>query len=165
MAIETLISGRYSSVYSAVDTGIAEGGYEIDQGGSAEVIDESDAYGGSAIDFIYRGGNVFCDFRSLAYKAGSIAPFWPWAALGTLLTAAAPLGRRASDIAVSHVLSAVPNTPAQLTPATLTGPLAILAPNFSAKLLFNSKLRTVPVRLMYLPYDVGGGTIKWFVTT
>jgi hypothetical protein len=43
------------------------------------VIDETDAFGGSVIDYVYRGGNVFLSFVSKAYKAGSITPFWPWA--------------------------------------------------------------------------------------
>jgi hypothetical protein len=79
-----------------------------------------------------------------------------------LLTTAAPLGRLLSDVAVPHVLTSTPNTPAAAAPASVTGVKAILAPNQSARLLFNSKLRKVPVRLQYLPYDAGGGTIKWF---
>lgn len=165
MALDTFIAGRYSSTYDAVDVGITEGGYELDQGAAGEMIDESDAFGGSAIDFIYRGGQVFMDFKCLAYKAGSIAPFWPWGALGVLLTAAAPLGRLASDVAKAHVLTSVAATPAAAAPATLTGTKSILPPNYSAKLLFNSKLRTVPVRLQYLPYDATGGTFRWFALT
>lgn len=164
MALETLVSGRYSSTYNAVDTGVSEGGYELDQGASGETIDETDAFGGSVIDFIYRGGQVYMDFRSIAYKAGSVTPFWPWGALGVMLTAAAPLGRLASDVAMAHVLTSVANTPAAAAPATLTASKAILPPNYSAKLLYNSKLRTVPVRLLYLPVAVSTD-IKWFTQT
>lgn len=163
MSLETLVAGRYTNTYNAVDTGITRDGYTLDQGLSAEVIDETDAFGGSVIDYVYRGGNVFLSFVSKAYKAGSITPFWPWAtALGTLLTTAAPLGRLASALAAADVLTAVANTPAAAAPASLTANLAILAPNSSASLLFNSKVREVPVRLQCLPFDATGGTFKWF---
>jgi hypothetical protein len=155
------VAGRYTSTYSAVDTGIAEEGYNLEQGSKAEMIAQSDAYGESAIDAIYRGGDVFVDFLGLGYKAGAITPFWPWGALGVMLTAAAPLGRLASAVASAHVLTAVANTPAAAAPASLTGTLAILAPNTSARLLYNSKLRKVPIRLQYFPYD-SAGTVKWF---
>lgn len=164
MALDTFISGAYTSTYNAVDTGISEAGYEFDTGAAAEVIDESDVYGGSVIDFIYRGGATYVDFRALAYKAGSITPFWPWGAQGVLATAAAPIGRLASDVAMSHVLTSTANTPAAAVPATRTATKAILAPNISGKLLFNSKLRSVPIRLIYLPI-LSSTTVKWWTDT
>lgn len=165
MALDTIIAGRYSGTYDAVDVGITQNGYELEQGSSAEMVDETDAFGGSAIDAVYRGGNVFCTFESKAYKAGSITPFWPWGAMGVLLTAAAPLGRLASAVADAFVLTAVAATPAAAAPATLTGTLAILAPNQSARLLYSSKVRNVPVRLQFFPYDATGGTFRWFAQT
>jgi hypothetical protein len=163
IALETIVAGRYTSTYNAVDTGISQEGYNLDQGSKAEMLAASDAFGESAFDAIYRGGDVFMNFECVGYKAGTIAPFWPWGALGVMHTTAAPIGRRASDVAVPHVLTAVANTPAAASPASVTGVLAILAPNNSAKLLFSSKVRIVPVRLQYLPYDAGSGNIKWFV--
>lgn len=127
------------------------------------MIDESDAYGNATIDYIYRGGNCYCQFDSKAYKAGSTSPFWPWGAMGVMVTTAAPIGRLASAVASAFVLTAVANTPAAAAPATLTATKAILAPNFSGDLLFNSKLRRVPVRLQFLPY-VSTDTI-WFALT
>lgn len=165
MALDTIIAGRYSSTYNAVDTGITENGYELEQSSRQEVVEQTDAFGESAIDGVYRGGNVFVMFDSKAYKAGSITPFWPWGAMGVLLTSAAPLGRLASAVAAAHVLTAVANTPAAAAPATLTGTLGILAPNQSARLLFNSKVRNVPIRLQYLVYDATGGTFRWFAIT
>lgn len=164
MALDTIIAGRYSGTFNAVDVGITQNGYELEQGSSAEMVDETDAYGGSAIDAVYRGGNVFLTFESKAYKAGSITPFWPWGALGTMLTAAAPLGRLASAVASAMVISAVAATPAAAAPATLTGPLAILAPNQSARLLYNSKVRNVPVRLQFFPSN-SAGTVTWWTQT
>jgi hypothetical protein len=128
------------------------------------MLDESDYLGGSVMDAIYRGGNAFLTFESLAYKAGSITPFWPWAGLGILSTLAGPIGRLASNVAGSMSLTSTPNTPAAASPATLTAPSAILAPNQSARLLYNSKLRKVPVRLQLLPF-LNGNNVQWWLQT
>ena len=95
-------------------------------------------------------------FEAKAYKAGSITPFWPWGAMGVFYTAAAPIARLASNVAAAMVLTATANTPAAAAVATLTGSKSILAPNNPAKLLYNSKLRKVPVRLVLLPSDTAG---------
>jgi hypothetical protein len=162
VALDNFIAGRYTGTFQAVDVGITSNGYELEQTSSAEMIEESDYLGGSALDAIYRGGNAFLMFESLAYKAGSIAPFWPWASLGILASTTLPIGRRASDVAGAMVLTSTPNTPAAAAPATLTGPSAILAPNQSARLLFNSKLRKVPVRLQLFPF-VNGAAVQWWM--
>lgn len=163
MALDTFIAGRYSGAYDSVDVGITRDGFELQQNNVTEAIDETDAYGGSLIDFIYRGGNVFIQFTSKAYKAGSITPFWPWAStLGKMLGSSSPIGRLASAIAKAMVLSSTANTPAAASPASLTGSLSILAPNFDGRLMFNSKLREVPIRLQLLPYE-SGSDVQWFL--
>jgi hypothetical protein len=160
MALDTFIAGRYTGTYDAVDVGIQENGYELQQEPKARTINQSDAYGETTIDTIYSGADYFLQFMGLAYKAGSIAPFWPWAALGTM----GIISRLGSDTAEAMVLTAIAGTPAATAPASLTATKAILAPNYSASLLFTSELRKVPVRLQFLPSDVGAGVIKWFAT-
>lgn len=148
-----------------MDVGVTDEGYSLQQDSAASLINNTDAYGDSVIDWIYRGGNVFLQFNSLAAKAGSYSPFWPWGTLGVMFAAASPLGRLASAVAQSMVLSSVASTPAAsgaFAPNTLTGSLSILAPNNPASLLFNSKLRTVPVRLQLLPS--GSTTVSWFAS-
>jgi len=164
MALETLVAGRYSGTYNSVDVGITETGFEIEQGSKAQLVDETDAYGQSIIDFVYRGGDVYLGFESKAYKAGSLTPFWPWGSLGVMRDDATPIGRLASAVASATVLTSVANTPAAAAPASLTGTLSILAPNSNPKLLYNSKVRNVPVRLILLPYTASTAT-KWFTMT
>lgn len=160
MALDTFVSGAYSSAYNSVSVGITQGGFELQQESRGEDIAESDVYGRTIIDSVYQGGNVYLQFESLAYKAGSISPFWPWSTLGRL----GIIGRLASDVAVAMVLTATAGTPAAAAPATLTGSKSILSANYNGRLLFHSRLRTVPVRLQLLPYD-SGGNIIWFSTT
>jgi hypothetical protein len=161
MALDTFIAGRYSNTYNGTDTGITEQGYELQVEFGSEDIAESDAYGTSLIDWVYRGGKTYLQSESLAYKAGSITPFFPWnGTVGRM----GIVGRLASDVALATVLTATAGTPAAATPATLTASKSLLAPNNPARLLFNSKLRKVPIRLALLPYD-SGGNIIWFSTT
>ena len=150
--IDTVAAGRYSATYNSVDVGITQTGYEISLESKWQEITPTDAFGDTIIDGVFRGGNCYCQFEGMAYKAGAITPFWPWGALGILATTAAPIGRLASDVALAFVMTDTDATPAATIPATLTASKAILAPNNPAKLLFDSRLRTVPIRLQFLPY-------------
>lgn len=149
MALGTFIAGRYSSTLAAADLGITESGYEVIFVPKAELIAESDAYGQSLIEFIFRGIDVSVLLNSLEYKTGTIAAAWPWGALGT----AGVIGRLGSAISSSLVLTSTASTPAASTPASLTAGRSILSPGYNLSLLFNSKLRKVPIRFDVLPSD------------
>ena len=164
MALDTFIAGRYSGTYNSNDVGITRDGYRLFKDSAWEEISETDAFGMSLLDGVYRGGRCSIQFDSKAYKTGSIAAFWPWGSLGVLATAAAPIARLASAVAAATVLTDVDNTPAAGSPATLTASLSILAPNQNADLLFSSRVREVPVRLSLLP-STSTGTTTWFTTT
>ena len=112
MPLDTLIAGAYTTTYNAVSVGITRQGFELQQTLKQEVIAETDAHGEATIDYVYRGGDVHLQFICRAYKAGSTTPFWPWGALGTMSTAAAPIGRLASDVALITVLTSTAATPA-----------------------------------------------------
>lgn len=159
MALDTFVAGQYTTTHNAVSVGITEEGFELQQDSKAQNVTPTDAYGESIIDFVYRGGDVYIQFEGKAYKAGSIAPFWPWGTLGAM----GVIGRLASNVASATVMTALAGTPAASAPSSVTTTLTILAPNNPARLLYNSKLRTVPVRLLVLPYDSGSAVIKWFV--
>jgi hypothetical protein len=163
MSLDTFVAGRYSGTYNAVDTGVTEEGYEIEQDSKAELIENTDAYGDAIVDWIYRGGNCRLSFLSDTYKAGAITPFWPWTAtLGQGWSAAAPIGRLASAVAQAMVLTAIAGTPAAAAPASVTATLSLLAPNSPAKLLYHSRLRKVQINLQVLPNN-SSGTYSWFV--
>lgn len=161
--MDTLIAGAYTGTYNAVAVGFTQKGFELAQTFKLELIDETDVYGLTTIDAVYRGGDAFIQFESRTYKAGATTPFAPWGALGTISTTAAPIGRLASAVASATVLTAVANTPAAAAPASLTASLSILAENFDGKLLFDSRLRNVPVRLRL--YPSGTSPLIWFTLT
>lgn len=167
-AIGTLVDGAFTGTYNAVGIGFTEKGYELIMSLKEEVVDESDQYGGSIIEFFYRGGNcqIRCDAKE--WRAGAINAMWPWGALGLMRGATSlEIGVRASAIAKQLVLTAQSNTPAAavgITPQTLTAAMAIAAPGQSSTIMFSTTLRKVPIFMQLLPDDVSGVT-RWFTTT
>lgn len=165
MALETLVAGQYTATYNSVSVGITTYGFVLEQISGAEVIDQTDAYGDSIIDLVYRGGNVYCEFECKGYKPASLTPFWPWsAAMGRMAASATPIGRLGSAVAAPFVLTSTANTPAAAAPASVTCSIAILAPGYPTRLLYNTQHRVVPIRLLFLPYDSSGNTVWWTQT-
>lgn len=119
-----------------------------------------DAYADSAIDGIYRGGNVFLTFVGMEY-ASAIAVFTIYGAVGIL----GQVGRLdvGSTIAAATVLTAVSGTTAAAAPATLTASQSIIAEDLNMELVYASKERYVPLTLRLYPYSSTG--IKWFSQT
>lgn len=144
--------------------GASSRGFTLTSTMVAELV-EGDIWGGSVADIVYRGGNMFLQWDAIAFAYASLAPFWPWATLGTI----GVVGRLGSVLGGSVVLVAAPGTTASNTPAigqasllALTAPNAILAEGQNMDLVFDSRLRRVPVRLRLLPFysqsaNVNGG--------
>lgn len=159
---ETLIAGQYTCTYSGTAMGIMEGDSgvpTIENTNHGEPVNNTDAYGKSTIDGIYQGGDYFAQFMCMEYKAGSIAAFWPFGALGVM----GVIARLYYDMAAALVLTAVAGTPAATSPATLTATKSILAMGFNGRLLFGPTLRKVPIRLQLLPFTSSG--VKWLTQT
>lgn len=156
-----------------LDVGITRDGYKLTLDTELEDLGETDAWGLSVIDGIFRGGNCFLQYTSVEYKAGSLGAYWPYGGamggagvLGVLYdstqTTKLPIGQLASNIAQPLVLTAGAGEPTSI--ATLTATFALLAKNSNLDLMFNSKLRDVPTRLRLYPYTVSSVT-KFFATT
>ncbi len=141
--------------------GITDEGYALQWSAKAQVIEKSDVYGEMMLDGVYRGSNWFFQTEFLEYKSGPVAAAFPYGGFGVQ----GVIGRLMSDIAAAMVLTSTAGTPAVATPASLTATKAILAPGSDPSAQFNSRLRTMPVRLVLLPVDIGSGVIKNFTTT
>lgn len=162
--IGTYVDGSYTTTYNAVGIGPTENGWSLRKTMNGQLIDESDQYGNTLIDFFYRGGSCRLSADAQEYKAGTTAPFWPWGALGQVITTANPIGIRASDVAKAIVMTSTAGTPAAAAPATLSATYAIMAPGQDVQLNFHSRLRTVPIIWQLLPYASSSNTV-WFILT
>lgn len=172
MALGTFVAGRYSATYdppggtAAADVGLMEDGYDISARIAKEKIGETDAYGGSVIDAIYRGiAEVFIDALALEWKAGLLNAIMPYATLapsGATYFGPGVIARLDSAVAGILIMTATSSTPAAAAPASLTATYTII--DESIRWGLKSKLRKMPFRWQVYPYD-DSGTIKYFTAT
>jgi hypothetical protein len=167
------IAGRYSGAYTPPSAGaltigvLNDDGYELSVQPKGEEVNATDAYGMSLLDYVYRGADWRLRYTGKEFTAAIVSVMWPW---GMGASALSPkmgvIGRRASDVAGSLVLTAATGTPAASAPgpATLTAGLAIVSPNSNLAMLLTSKVRDVPVEMVLLPYT-SGADVVWFTVT
>ncbi len=159
MALGAFIAGRYSSTYAASSLGITETGYDLVFAPQYEKIDESDAWGLTLIDLVYRGVRAQVIARSLEYgAAGILGAIWPWGTYGTL----GVIARMSvvSSLAGALVLTSTAGTPAASSPTTLTCSRTQITED-SLALAHNSKLRRVPLAFAVIISDSG---VLWTTT-
>ncbi len=159
MGLVALIAGPYTGTWSGTSVGLVDDGFRLRLGVNKELV-KGDAYGDSAIDGVYRGGDVFLTLTCIEYGA-AIAVFWPYGTLGVM----GQVGRSdvGSTIAAATVLTVVSGTTAASTPASLTASQSIISEDYNAELAFRSGNRPVPITLRCYPYSSTG--IRWFSTT
>lgn len=164
MPLGTFAPGEYTMTYGGAAVGICtSGGKHLRLRHKGIRVDDTDTYGSTLIDGIYRGMacTLTCVFKE--WNAGVKAAIWP--ASTTLNGAVGVIGRLWSSMAASIVLTATTGTPAATNgPATLTAGKAILAEENDVDVLFGPDERDVPVVFNLLAYD-DSGTIRLFAVT
>ncbi len=163
--VDNFAAGRYGMTYNAVDVGLTKEGAMMDLQSSLQLVNQTDLYGETVIDGFYRGANCFLQFTCLRWMAGSRTPFWPWGALGQVFTSTIVAGVLVSNTASALVMTAQTGSPAATEgPATLTASKSLLAENFNSQLMFDSRLREIPIRLRLYPYTSSTNLVH-FTTT
>lgn len=162
MALGTFIAGPYTSVFDSSTLGMMQDGYEIRLRSEEELVNQSDIYGDSVIESIYRGGNCFLsmigiEFGKLFNKSA------PWI-FGDENNSSLPalgfmgvVGRSAvgSGLVATTVLTAVQSGGSALaSPASTTAGQAKLAEASDIQYQMTSKLRTLPLTFRLFPYTV-----------
>jgi hypothetical protein len=165
--IHTFIDGNYTTTYDSVAIGPTEDGWSLEQTIHTSLIERSDAYGETLLDGFYRGGSYRVTADAQEYKAGTLAPFFPYGTFGVAFSASIPIGTRMSDRAKAFVMTSTANTPAAAAPASITFAAAVLAPGQTLRLNYNTTLRTVPIVLQALPTGTVSSpgvasTLTWF---
>lgn len=157
MSLGTFVAGRYSGARGGSDLGITEQGWEVGWQTAFEDVQESDKFGAMLIESVYRGvTNVSVTLVALEYLASVMGAAWP----GTLGQPGV-IGRLATAMAASLVLTATANTPAAASPATLTAARTLVLPQ-SVRMAMNSKLRKIPFGMRVYLNDAGDA---YFTTT
>lgn len=165
------ISGPYTATWNALPLGTQhDDGYELRCTLQGQEVNESDAFGMTLVEAIYRGMNWRCLFRGLEWnKSGMLSilqAFGQTGAAGTFNPTLANVGDRWTKFTQSLVLTAILGNP-PTTPQSVTALGAGFAPNSQSSMLLTSKMRELPLELTLLPYSavVGSLTVNVPFTT
>lgn len=157
----TAISGPYHGAWNSEYIGVTEDGFEIEHTFHSEPV-RGDNMGDSIQDEIYRGADVAVSMTLVEYVkarsangavvAGNI--FWPVAAPGLV----GVMGDVGSDMASALLLTRVnAAAPAHTNPTSITFTKSKLASGFPVRMLFASRLRRLPLRMIAYP-QAGSGS-------
>lgn len=159
------ISGPYVGTWHALPLGtLNDDGYELALTFQGQEVNESDAYGMTLVEAIYRGMNWRCRLRGLEWDKTGLLDLQQefgrtGAAAGRNLTPQLTnIGDRWTKYAQALVLTAILGDPPTV-PQTLTATNAAFAPNSQSAFLMTSKVREMPLELVLLPYSSGSPAV------
>lgn len=163
------IAGPYVGTYNAFPFGtLNDDGFELSATIQGQEVAESDAYGMTLVEAIYRGANWRLRLRGLEWKQGlvnSLQIFGQSGASGTLTPTLANIGDRWTKYCQALVLTAILGNP-PTTPQSLTAVTAGIAPNSSSAMNMTSKVKELPIELVLFPYvSAGSGSVNVPFTT
>lgn len=153
------VSGPYIGTWNGASLGTQnDDGYVLLGQYTGQEVNQSDAYGMTLVEAIWRGLNWRLRFRGLEFnKPGILAALQAFGSSGAAATTFTPtlanVGDRYSKFAQSLVLTAVLGAYPPTMPATLTALSAIIAPQSNVDLLMTSKVREAPLEMVLLPYS------------
>jgi|SRR6516162_9643989 hypothetical protein len=155
------ISGPYHGTWNALPFGtLSDDGYEIAATMQGQEVNETDAFGMTLVEAIFRGQNWRCRIRGLEWTEGLLAS---WLTFGqSNLMALTPIlenvGDRWSKYGQSMVLTAILGNPPS-TPQSLTALSTSIAPNSQSAFNMTSKMRELPLEFILLPYSTTVGSL------
>ena len=166
------ISGPYVGTWQALALGTQnDDGFELMATIQGQEVNESDAWGMTLVEAIYRGQNWRVRLRGLEWnKAGlldSLQMFGRSGASGTFGPILTNIGDRWTKFCQALVLTAILANP-PTTPQTLTATNAGIAPQSQSAMLMTSKVREMPLEFVLLPYQTTVGSVTYtlpFTTT
>jgi hypothetical protein len=154
MPLANIISGPYTSTYQSAPLGQSQNGFRLRSTVNKELV-RSDAYGDSAIEGVYRGGDFFLLWVSIEY-ASALPAYWPYGGAFGLFGQAGTLDV-GSTIAQQLSLTVTSGTPAVGNPSNFAANQAIIDENFNGETEFRSGARMLPFSMRLYPY-VNSGT-------
>jgi hypothetical protein len=150
------IAGPYVSTFNALSLGVQDdSGYEMSVTIQGQEMNETDQYGMTLVEAIYRGQNWRMRNRGLEWKTGLIAAlemFGLTGAAGTLTPILTNIGDRWTKYCSPLILTAILGNP-PTTPQALTATNAGFAPNSQSVFNMTSKIRELPIEWVLIPYS------------
>jgi hypothetical protein len=172
-ALVVPVSGAYSGVWNSNALGTQnDDGFQLLGQFTGQEINQSDAYGMTLVEAIWRGLNWRLRFRGLEFnKRGILSSLQAFGSTGdpavTITPILANIGNRYSAFAQALVLTSILGAYPPTMPSTLTALNSIVAPNTNVDYLMTSKMREAPFEMVLLPYQavIGSLTINTAFTT
>ena len=166
------ISGPYIGTWLARPFGTQnDDGFVIAATIQGQEVNESDAYGLTLVEAIYRGQNWRLQLRGLEWnKAGlldSLQMFGQPLGTGTFQPQLVNIGDRWTKFCQALVLTAILGNPPSF-PQSITAVNAGIAPNSQSSFMFTSKLREMPLEFVLIPYQTTISSVTYnlpFTTT
>lgn len=147
---------------------LSDDGYTLAATVQGQEVNETDAYGMTLVEGIYRGQNWRCRLRGLEWNTHGngllnlLQMFGQTGAAGTLTPDLANIGDRWTKYCESMVLTAILGNPPS-TPQSLTAVNAGLAPQQVSDFNVTSKVRELPLELCLIPYSTVIGSVTYSV--
>lgn len=164
-ALVVPISGPYIGSWDGFPLGtLSDDGYEMRCTVQGQEVNETDAYGQTLVEGIYRGQNWRVLLRGLEWEEGLVNALQMFGqsavSSGNLKPALQNIGDRWSSYCKSLVLTAILGNPPTV-PQIITALNSGLAPQFQSAFNLTSKVRELPLEMVLLPYQVTvGSSIK-----
>jgi hypothetical protein len=158
------VSGPYTATWNAFTLGTQnDDGYILAGSWTGQEVNQSDAYGMTLVEAIWRGLNWRVRFRGLEFnKTGILAAMQAFGSTGAPSTTFTPtlanIGNRYSLFAQALVLTAILGNPPTFV-QTLTALGAIIAPQSNMDFIMTSKVREAPFEMVLLPYSASVGSL------
>ena len=162
------ISGPYVGTWAALPLGILnDDGFELACTIQGQEVNETDTYGLTLTEAIYRGQNWRCRMRGLEWNRTGLLSilqmFGQTGAVGTFTPMLLNIGNRWTSFCFPLVLTSVLGNP-PATPASITAVNAGFAPNSQSAFDLTSKVREMPLELTLIPYTSSGFNIPFSTT-
>lgn len=164
------IAGPYTATFNSLPLGTQnDDGFQLSCTIQGQEVNQTDAYGMTLTEAIYRGQNWRLQFRGLEWdKTGllAIAQMFGARVAGSLTPILTNIGDKWTTYCKTLVLTAILGNPPSV-PQSLTAATAGIAPNSQFAFNMTSKLREFPLELVLIPYsaDIGGTFYKVPFTT
>jgi hypothetical protein len=161
------ISGPYIGTWNSLPLGTQhDDGYDLRCVIQGQELNQTDAYGMTLVEGIYRGQNWRCLLRGVEFnKTGLLAALQAFGQSGantTLTPILSNVGNRFSAFAQTLLLNAILANPPTM-PQSLNASNAIVAPQMQSNFLLTSKYREMPLEMVLLPYQFLVGSVNFNV--